>query len=89
METVLTHLTTLLTTKFEVPAAQATPAATLGELDLDSLAVVELYVTLQEHWNVPLDDGEATSDRTVEEVARSVAVLLDHRERPAAEPKAL
>lgn len=89
MDTVLTHLTTLLTTKFEVPAGQITPTATLADLELDSLAVVELYVTLQEHWHIPLDDSEATDDRTVEEVARAVTVLLNPGEQPAAESTAL
>ncbi|MFJ8387758.1 acyl carrier protein [Streptomyces sp. NPDC094438] len=80
MDTVLTHLTTLLTTKFEVPAERAIPTATLADLELDSLAAVELYVTLQDHWGVPLDDSEATPDRTVEEVAHTVTTLLSQQQ---------
>ncbi|MFE2294807.1 acyl carrier protein [Streptomyces sp. NPDC059452] len=76
MEHVYSHLVTLLGDKFEVAADQIRPDATLGDLDLDSLAVVELYVTLQEEWEVPLDDSEATAELTVAEVARSVAALL-------------
>jgi hypothetical protein len=43
---------------------------------LDSLAVVELYLTLQEHWNVPLDDSDANNELTVDDVARTVDGLL-------------
>ncbi|MFI6684286.1 acyl carrier protein [Streptomyces sp. NPDC050485] len=88
MDTVLTHLTTLLTTKFDVPAERAVPTATLADLELDSLAAVELYVTLQDHWGVPMDDSEATPDRTVEEVARSVTTLLG-RQQSTAGPEAI
>ncbi|MYT35566.1 acyl carrier protein [Streptomyces sp. SID8356] len=77
MEHVYTHLVTLLADKFEVAADLLRPDATLGDLELDSLAVVELYVTLQEEWGVPLDDSEASADLTVDEVARSVTALLD------------
>ncbi|MFI6051339.1 acyl carrier protein [Streptomyces violascens] len=83
MDTVLTHLTTVLTTKFEVPADRITHGSTLADLELDSLAAVELYVTLQEHWNVPLDDNEATPDRTVGEISRTITALLPHHEQPA------
>ncbi|GGU33211.1 hypothetical protein GCM10010289_63070 [Streptomyces violascens] len=66
-----------------MPADLATPAATLADLELDSLATVELYVTLQEHWGVPLDDNDATPDRTVEEITRTVTALLSGQNQPA------
>lgn len=47
-------------------------AATLEDLGLDSLAAVELYVTLQEQWQVPLDDSEAGIGLTVRQVADTV-----------------
>ncbi|GGR35362.1 acyl carrier protein [Streptomyces roseolus] len=76
MDRVYDHLVTLLVDKFEVDGDRIGPSATLGELDLDSLAVVELYVTLQEQWRIPLDDSAANSELTVGEVAGSVAALL-------------
>ncbi|MDO0909392.1 phosphopantetheine-binding protein [Streptomyces sp. DT2A-34] len=76
MDRVYDHLVTLLGDKFEVPADRIAPDATLGDLELDSLAVVELYVTLQEQWKIPLDDSAATADLTVEDVARTVTELL-------------
>ncbi|MEV0486623.1 phosphopantetheine-binding protein [Streptomyces sp. NPDC050508] len=76
MDRVYDHLVTLLADKFEVDAERIGPDATLDDLDLDSLAVVELYVTLQEEWQIPLDDS-AAADLTVADVARSVSALLD------------
>lgn len=77
MDPVYDHLVTLIRDKFEVDADRIRPDATLADLDLDSLAVVELYVTLQEEWGIPLDDSAAVADRTVADVARSVTSLLD------------
>lgn len=79
MDPVYQHLVTTLTTKFEVPSDRLSSTATLEELELDSLAVVELYVTLQEHWNIPLDDGDAQPEHTLQQVAQEVRALLDGR----------
>lgn len=87
MDRVYDHLVTLLSDKFEVDPDRITPEATLDTLELDSLAVVELYVTLQEQWQVPLDDSGASGDLTVADVARAVTTLLDAGE-PAPEHKA-
>ncbi|BFV60455.1 hypothetical protein KCMC57_up55590 [Kitasatospora sp. CMC57] len=76
MDAVSQHLATLLTEKFEVPAEHIDPQATLADLELDSLAVVELHLTLQEHWNVPLDENEADADQTVDGIARRITELL-------------
>lgn len=76
MDPVSQHLVTLLTEKFEVPADRIDPRATLGELDLDSLSVVELYLTLQEHWSIPLDENEATAELTVDAIAQHITGLL-------------
>ncbi|MFI1733013.1 acyl carrier protein [Streptomyces acidicola] len=79
MNRVYDRLVTLLRDKFEVPAERIEPTSTLGALDLDSLAVVELYVTLQEEWGIPLDDSAASAELSVAEVARSVSDCLDER----------
>ncbi|MET9588414.1 phosphopantetheine-binding protein [Streptomyces sp. NPDC006539] len=76
MNDVYDRIVILLTDKFEVSSDQIGPDITLGELDLDSLAVVELFVTLQEEWQIPLDDSTASGDMTVQDVARSVTELL-------------
>lgn len=77
MDRVYDHLVTLLSDKFEVDADRIAPEATLDTLELDSLAVVELYVTLQEQWQIPLDDSGASGELTVADVARAVTTLLD------------
>ncbi|AIA01147.1 MULTISPECIES: acyl carrier protein [Streptomyces] len=76
MDPVYDHLVTVLTDKFEVDAEEIRPDSTLGALELDSLAVVELYVTLQEHWGVPLDEDGATAELTLEQVAQAVSAQL-------------
>jgi acyl carrier protein len=76
MDTVREHLKTVLVDKFEVPADKFALQARLTDLDMDSLAVVELYLTLQEHWNIALDDSGATAELTVDELARTVDGLL-------------
>ncbi|MFI6409384.1 acyl carrier protein [Streptomyces sp. NPDC050548] len=78
------RLVTILGDKFEVPADRISEAATLDDLELDSLAVVELYVTLQEEWQVPLDDSTVSGDLTVADVTRAVAELLGDPHRGAA-----
>ncbi|MFE9120395.1 acyl carrier protein [Streptomyces sp. NPDC007172] len=88
MDTVLTHLTTVLTSKFEVPVGKITLNTSLADLELDSLAAVELYVTLQEHWDVPLDDSEATPDRTVGEISQTITTLLPQHQQSAPGNKA-
>ncbi|MER6838833.1 acyl carrier protein [Streptomyces cellulosae] len=77
MDRVYDHLVTLLSDKFEVDPDRITPDATLDTLELDSLAVVELYVTLQEQWQIPLDDSAASGELTVADVARAATALLD------------
>lgn len=69
------HLVTVLSGKFEVPPEEIRPEATLEDLGLDSLAAVELYVTLQEQWQIPLDDSEAGIGLTVRQVTDTVRRL--------------
>jgi acyl carrier protein len=76
MASVYDHLVTVLTDKFEVDAAAIRPETTLTALELDSLAVVEMYLTLQEHWGVPLTEDETGADPTVAQVAQAVADRL-------------
>ncbi|GAB3949529.1 acyl carrier protein [Streptomyces sparsus] len=75
------HIVTVLTEKFEVPSDRLTSKATLGDLELDSLAVFELYVGLQEEWDVPIDDSTASADLTVEDLVSTVAGLLEESGR--------
>ncbi|MEV4741579.1 acyl carrier protein [Streptomyces sp. NPDC049555] len=69
------QLTDVLTSTFRVPAQEVTPEATLDDLGLDSIGVVELFMTLQDTYGVTLDDTHATPDMTV----RDVTALLQER----------
>ncbi|MFJ4677777.1 acyl carrier protein [Kitasatospora sp. NPDC088783] len=79
MDQVAARITAVLTEKFDVPAELITARASFQELDLDSLSVVELYVTLQEEWGVPLDAEAATGEVTVGELADEVRKSLEGR----------
>ncbi|MFF2808370.1 acyl carrier protein [Streptomyces sp. NPDC058000] len=76
MAPVYDHLVTVLTDKFEVDAKEIRPDSTLAALELDSLAVVELYVTLQEHWGIPLEEDDSAAELTLEQVAQAVTAQL-------------
>jgi acyl carrier protein len=76
VHTVYAHLVTVLADKFEADAAQIGPDVSLEALELDSLAVVELFVTLQDQWGVPLDDNDAHAHMTVRELAESIDAQL-------------
>nr|WP_237419548.1 phosphopantetheine-binding protein [Kitasatospora sp. SID7827] len=56
-----------------------TTRASFQELDLDSLSVVELYVTLQEEWGVPLDAEAPGAETTVGELVDELRQALDGR----------
>ncbi|NEB76219.1 hypothetical protein G3I40_13450 [Streptomyces sp. SID14478] len=62
---VTSALTTVLTEKFEVDPAAVHPDATLESLDLDSLALAELALALQEELGVKVEESEATKHTTV------------------------
>ncbi|MDT0447834.1 acyl carrier protein [Streptomyces hesseae] len=67
----------VLTGKFEVPAELVVPGATLGDLNIDSLAAVELHLTLQEHWDISLDESAFTPDLALDDLVVTVSALLD------------
>lgn len=79
MEHVTELVTAVLTGKFDVPAELVTARARFRDLDLDSLSVVELYVTLQEEHGVPLDADTATLDTTVQQLVDTLRQLLPER----------
>ncbi|WP_441248028.1 acyl carrier protein [Kitasatospora sp. McL0602] len=70
------HLMTVLSGKFDVPPAELKPDATLSALDLDSLARVELFLTLQEHWNIPLTDDDSSAELTLSQLADTLCTLI-------------
>ncbi|MFJ5984552.1 acyl carrier protein [Lentzea sp. NPDC092896] len=70
-------LITMLTDKFHVPAQDITPDSTLDDLDIDSLALAELSLTLQDQLGVKIEEHEATKDTTVAELTATIDARLD------------
>ncbi|MFF8960129.1 phosphopantetheine-binding protein [Streptomyces sp. NPDC014894] len=68
MTTRYQHLSQRLVEKFHVDPAAIRPKATLSELDLDSLAIVELTMTLQDDWGLDLDEIETPPEMTLDEL---------------------
>jgi acyl carrier protein len=62
-----------------IPAELVQPDATAESLDIDSLALVELTVSVQADFGVPLEDGELRAGQTIAEMAdyidRKVAAM--------------
>jgi acyl carrier protein len=67
----------VLSDSFRVPAEEVRPGATLGELDLDSLALTEFVLVLHERFGVKIDSGHAHRGTTVAEVADRLDALRE------------
>lgn len=68
-----TVVAAVLMEKFEVSADSIRPDATLASLDLDSLALAELALALQDQLGVRVDESEATKRTTVAELTATLA----------------
>ncbi|MEU4796670.1 acyl carrier protein [Streptomyces sp. NPDC023327] len=58
-----------LSEKFDVPVENITPDKTLSDLDMDSLATVELLDIMQERCAAPIDDDEIGEAATLKDMA--------------------
>lgn len=76
MSPVLTSLHSTLTAKFEVPASEIVPSASLESLGLDSLSLAELALVLQEDLGVPVEEHETAGGTTVDELTRALTAKL-------------
>ncbi|MFD7501465.1 acyl carrier protein [Streptomyces sp. NPDC059850] len=63
------RLASLLTTKLGVASEEITPDATFEELDVDSLALVELTDILDAEFGITLDESAVAKDSKLSEVA--------------------
>jgi acyl carrier protein len=70
--TVTEEISTLLTRNFGVEPVDVRPEASLRELGMDSLALEELRVLLEEHLRIDLEDVQLTSRETVGQLATVV-----------------
>jgi acyl carrier protein len=70
--TVTKEIATLLTENFGIESVDVRPDATLRELGMDSLALEELRVLLEEQLRIDLEDIQLTSRETVGQLATAV-----------------
>jgi len=69
-----------LVEKLRLPADAVTAEAALDEAGLDSLAVTELVMLVQEQWDVVVDEDELAACATIADAA---ALLGQRREQAA------
>lgn len=65
----------ILTGAFRIPEDEIQPQLTLGQLDLDSLALTELVLILHEHFGVRVDSAHASRTTTIAQVADHLDAL--------------
>lgn len=58
----------VLTSTFRIPEDELSPDVTLEQLELDSLALAEFVLVLEERTGVKADSGRATRTTTLAEV---------------------
>lgn len=51
----------------------------LGDLELDSLSLLELVYELEEHYRIVVDDEQLLSLKTVADIARMVCAAMNSR----------
>ncbi|MFE9680387.1 acyl carrier protein [Streptomyces sp. NPDC002701] len=69
MSSTYERLVEILTRLHDIPADRLRPAATLGELDIDSLTTVEISIRVERDLGVPVADDELQPDLTLAELA--------------------
>ncbi|MEU1662125.1 phosphopantetheine-binding protein [Streptomyces sparsogenes] len=60
----------ILVNKLKVTPEQVTPEATRDDVELDSLAVVELSLVLDKEFNIAISDDELLEAPTIGDMAR-------------------
>ncbi|GAA2839977.1 acyl carrier protein [Crossiella cryophila] len=72
MTALLDQLSTLLTTRFGVPPEEVRGEATFADLDLDSLALVELGLVTEKEFGVRVKDDEVSTSDTLATIAKLI-----------------
>ncbi|MFJ9817497.1 acyl carrier protein [Streptomyces sp. NPDC101151] len=62
------HVRAALTSTFRIPEDELSPDVTLEQLELDSLALAEFVLVLEERLGVRAESGRATRTTTLAEV---------------------
>ncbi|MEU9167150.1 phosphopantetheine-binding protein [Streptomyces sp. NPDC048420] len=74
-DSVATMISEILTGKFDVLPEDVTNEAVLEDLDLDSLALVELSLILEQRLGISIGDGTLNSRQTIDQAAGAVDAL--------------
>ncbi|HET6357788.1 acyl carrier protein [Streptomyces sp.] len=72
MSDVYDRLIKLLAEGFGLEPAEVSPEDTLGHLELDSLALVELTVAVEEEFGVALSDDDVSQKSTLNQAAQVI-----------------
>jgi acyl carrier protein len=67
------QLVELLSTKLGVPTEETAPDATFADLEIDSLALVELSDVLEGQYGLALEEGQVTKETTLSDAAERLA----------------
>lgn len=85
--TVLNRMAAILTDRFGIPAGEVKPDTTFAELDLDSLALVELAMALGKDLGVPIADDELPPSATLATAAELIHRRVPHHAAGRAQPE--
>ncbi|MCW7946995.1 acyl carrier protein [Streptomyces hygroscopicus] len=70
------RLVALLAEGFGLEAGEIDPERTFSELEMDSLALVELGLTAQQEFGVTIADEDIQSDDTISQAAKTIEAKM-------------
>lgn len=79
MDVTLDQVTEMLVTSFGLSPEDVREDATLAELDVDSLSMVEFCMMAEKEWDITISEDELSGEHTV----RDVVELLSSKRIPA------
>ncbi|MET8754953.1 acyl carrier protein [Streptomyces sp. NPDC004667] len=85
---VTTMIIEILTGKFEIPAEEVSQGTHFEELSVDSLALLEMSLILENRLGISIDEGVLRAQQTIDEAARAVEGLAAPTPTPTPIPAA-
>lgn len=76
LKSVRDQMVALLSQRFGLEPESVEPGATFDAMELDSLALVEFSIALQEDFGVPVNEEDFSAENTVDEVAELMTAKL-------------
>jgi acyl carrier protein len=74
--TVIAMINEILTTKYEIPAAELSETTVFEDVAVDSLALLEISLLLERQLGVPIAEGTLGGHQTIGQAAVAVGALL-------------